>query len=88
MSRKLNVLAVLVVGCLIALSFMPTGALSAAPDKIKVGLMFGMTGAASPIGPLQLDGAKLAIKEINRAGKDNPYFINASNPEMSQNEKD
>jgi len=30
--------------------------------------MFGMTGAASPIGPVQLDGAKLAVKEINEAG--------------------
>lgn len=39
-----------------------------APAKIKAGLMFGMTGAASPIGPVQLDGAKLAIKEINEAG--------------------
>lgn len=38
------------------------------PAKIKAGLMFGMTGAASPIGPVQLDGAKLAIKEINEAG--------------------
>ncbi len=39
-----------------------------APDKVKVGLMFGLTGAASPIGPVQLDGAKLAIQEINDAG--------------------
>lgn len=41
---------------------------AAAPEKVKVGLMFGLTGAASPIGPVQLDGAKLAIKEINAAG--------------------
>lgn len=46
----------------------PPGAGAAAPDKIKVGFMFGMTGAASPIGPVQLDGAKLAVKEINAAG--------------------
>lgn len=39
-----------------------------APAKIKVGLMFGLTGAASPIGPVQLDGAKLAIKEVNAEG--------------------
>lgn len=38
------------------------------PDKIKIGLMFGLTGAASPIGPVQMKGAKLAIKEINDAG--------------------
>jgi branched-chain amino acid transport system substrate-binding protein len=41
---------------------------AAPPDKVRVGLMFGLTGAASPIGPVQLDGAKLAIKEINAAG--------------------
>lgn len=38
------------------------------PEFVKAGLMFGMTGAASPVGPVQLDGAKLAIKEINEAG--------------------
>ena len=38
------------------------------PKTIKVGLMFGLTGAASPIGPVQLDGAKLAIQEINDTG--------------------
>jgi branched-chain amino acid transport system substrate-binding protein len=68
MSTKIKILAVFVIGCLAALGFMQTGADAAAPDKIKIGLMFGMTGAASPIGPLQLDGAKLAIKEINAAG--------------------
>ncbi len=40
-----------------------------APKKsIKVGLMFGLSGAASPVGPVQLDGAKLAIDEVNAAG--------------------
>lgn len=51
---------VLLLGC----SFVLAGT----PKKIKIGLMFGMTGAASPIGPVQLDGAKLAIDEINNAG--------------------
>jgi len=41
---------------------------SGGADKVKVGFMFGMTGAASPIGPVQLDGAKLAVKEINAGG--------------------
>ena len=45
-----------------------SGAQAAPPEKVKMGLMFGLTGAASPIGPLQLDGAKLAVKEINAAG--------------------
>jgi branched-chain amino acid transport system substrate-binding protein len=40
----------------------------AVPNKIKVGLMFGLTGAASPVGPVQLQGAKLAVKEINEKG--------------------
>jgi branched-chain amino acid transport system substrate-binding protein len=39
-----------------------------APKEIKVGLIFGLTGAASPIGPVQLDGAKFAIDETNAAG--------------------
>jgi len=37
-------------------------------SKVKIGLMFGLTGAASPVGPVQLQGAKLAVKEINDAG--------------------
>jgi branched-chain amino acid transport system substrate-binding protein len=41
---------------------------AAAPDKIKIGLMFGMTGPASPIGPVQLKGAQLAIKDVNDRG--------------------
>jgi branched-chain amino acid transport system substrate-binding protein len=41
---------------------------AATPDKIKIGLMFGMTGPASPIGPVQLKGAQLAIKEVNERG--------------------
>jgi branched-chain amino acid transport system substrate-binding protein len=39
-----------------------------AVSEVKVGLIFGLTGAASPIGPVQLDGAKLAIEEVNGAG--------------------
>ncbi len=47
----------------------PFGAVAAeAPKEVKVGLMFGLTGAASPVGPVQLDGARLAIDEINAAG--------------------
>ena len=41
---------------------------SSAQDKIKVGVMYSMTGGGSAIGKIQLDGAKLAIKEINDAG--------------------
>lgn len=53
----------------LSLAVLPLGVMAAdAPDKIKVGLMYGLTGAASPVGPVQLDGSKLAIKEINEAG--------------------
>jgi branched-chain amino acid transport system substrate-binding protein len=46
-----------------------TASAADAPKKsIKLGLMFGLTGAASPVGPVQLDGAKLAIDECNAAG--------------------
>src|SRR5512139_3253796 len=45
-----------------------TPGLAQTPAKIKVGLMFGLTGPASPIGPVQMKGAELAIKEINAAG--------------------
>jgi branched-chain amino acid transport system substrate-binding protein len=37
-------------------------------DKIKIGVMYSMTGAGSAIGKIQLDGAKLAVKEINDQG--------------------
>lgn len=56
------------VALIIALGLFGASAHGQQVDKIKVGFMFGLTGAASPIGPVQLDGAKLAIKEINAAG--------------------
>nr|MBP7528935.1 amino acid ABC transporter substrate-binding protein [Syntrophorhabdaceae bacterium] len=59
---------VFVIGLFVAGSICITGTQASAQDKVRIGLMFGLTGAASPIGPLQLDGAKLAIKEINAAG--------------------
>ena len=53
--------------CGLALATVGTGQ-AATPDKIKIGLMFGMTGVSSPIGPVQMRGAEMAIKEINAAG--------------------
>lgn len=59
----------LMFSCVFMVGFLVPGESRAkAPDKVKIGLMFGLTGAASPIGPVQLDGAKLAIKEINASG--------------------
>lgn len=61
-----------IVGSILGLALclaIPFGAAAAeAPKEVKVGLMFGLTGAASPVGPVQLDGARLAIDEINAAG--------------------
>ena len=59
---------VFVIGLFVLGSICITGTQASAQDKVRIGLMFGLTGAASPIGPPQLDGAKLAIKEINAAG--------------------
>ncbi|MGQ9676001.1 MAG: ABC transporter substrate-binding protein [Chloroflexota bacterium] len=44
----------------------PTGA--PAPASIKIGLMYSLSGAGSSIGTTQMQGAKLAIDEINAAG--------------------
>ena len=63
-----RVVSFLGTGLMILSLVIPSGVCAEAPAKIKVGLMFGLTGAASPIGPVQLEGAKLAIKEANAAG--------------------
>jgi branched-chain amino acid transport system substrate-binding protein len=66
MKKVLSFLLVLVL--IIPVVFAGAEAEKKAAGPIKLGLMFGLTGTASPIGPPQLDGAKLAIKEINAAG--------------------
>jgi len=67
MKNRGTVLFVYLVLVALALGITSPG-LAQAPDKIKVGLMFGLTGPASPIGPVQMKGAEMAIKEINEAG--------------------
>lgn len=69
MYKKITLLAItLVIFSFFTGPLFVAGVQAAPPEKVKMGLMFGLTGAASPIGPVQLDGAKLAIKEINAAG--------------------
>ena len=68
LKRTKTVMGFLGMGIMILSLVIPAGVCAEAPAKIKVGLMFGLTGAASPIGPVQLEGAKLAIKEVNAAG--------------------
>ncbi|MDR1535792.1 MAG: ABC transporter substrate-binding protein [Planctomycetota bacterium] len=53
---------------LLLMTAIASPSVQAGEKPIKLGLMFGLTGTASPIGPVQLDGAKLAIKEANAAG--------------------
>ncbi len=54
---------------ILVLALCANGAIAAEKvSKIKVGVMFGLTGAASPVGPVQVQGAKLAVKEINDKG--------------------
>ncbi len=51
-----------VVGLLFGFSTSPSFA------QVKVGVMYSMTGAGSAVGKVQLDGVKLAIKQINDQG--------------------
>ena len=51
-----------VVGLLFCFSNSPSLA------QVKIGVMFSMTGAGSAVGKVQLDGVKLAIKQINDQG--------------------
>ncbi len=39
-----------------------------AKDEVRLGIMYAMTGRGSALGTKQMDGAKLAVKEINDAG--------------------
>ncbi len=40
----------------------------AATDTIKIGVMYSITGTGSAVGKIQIDGAKLAIKQANEKG--------------------
>jgi len=41
---------------------------SLAADTVKVGVMYSITGTGSAVGKIQVEGAKLAIKQINDKG--------------------
>jgi len=40
----------------------------AAPATVKIGVMYSITGVGSPVGKVQMDGVKLAIKQANDQG--------------------
>ena len=39
-----------------------------AADTVKIGMLYSVTGAGSSLGPIQMQSAKLAVKEKNEAG--------------------
>jgi len=45
-----------------------TSTLLAAPEKIKVGVLYSITGKGSAVAKVQLDGVNLAIKQVNEKG--------------------
>jgi len=54
-------------GLLVIVTFLTAPNLWAA-DTVKVGVMYSTTGAGSAVGKIQIDGVKLAIKQVNEKG--------------------
>ncbi|MFH1243458.1 MAG: ABC transporter substrate-binding protein [Pseudomonadota bacterium] len=59
--------------CLLAFVFcfslvLSVGSSLAGDDKIKVGVLYSITGKGSAVAKVQLDGANLAIKQVNEKG--------------------
>ncbi|HSR09835.1 MAG TPA: ABC transporter substrate-binding protein [Thermodesulfobacteriota bacterium] len=65
MKRSLKGMGGIAIVLLLAI-FVGSPALAA--DTIKIGVIYSLTGAGSSLGPIQAQGAKLAIKEANDAG--------------------
>ena len=57
-----------IVGVIGILFCFSNGTSLAAVDKVKIGVMYSITGVGSPVGKVQLDGIKLAIKQVNDQG--------------------
>ena len=72
-TKRTVLMASLILGLLLLGTASP--GLAQAPDKIKIGLMFGLTGPASPIGPVQMKGAKMVFV----CNPNNPTGILTSN---------
>ncbi len=58
-----RIIALLIVGLVVGV-----GLAGIAEDTIKIGALVPLTGAIAPYGPPILDGAKLAVAQINAAG--------------------
>jgi len=48
--------------------FTSAGTCWAAPETIKIGVMYSITGTGSAVGKIQIDGIRLAIKQVNEKG--------------------
>ena len=63
--RRFFFATVLICGLIL---FLSAGGSYAASDTVKVGVMYSSTGAGSAVGKIQIDGAKLAAKQVNEKG--------------------
>lgn len=61
-----SVLAICLISALVLIGF--PGSSMAAPDTIKIGVMYSITGTGSAVGKIQIDGINLAIKQVNEKG--------------------
>jgi branched-chain amino acid transport system substrate-binding protein len=56
------------IGCGFAAAFMMLLAAPAQADALKIGLVAPLTGPGAESGRLQIEGAKLAVEEVNKSG--------------------
>jgi len=59
---------ILLLGAALALVVLATCGPAAAADTVKIGVLYSITGKGSSVAKVQIDGVKLAIKQINAAG--------------------
>ncbi|KPK90635.1 MAG: hypothetical protein AMJ94_08880 [Deltaproteobacteria bacterium SM23_61] len=59
---------IFLVGCILALFVLASVCPSWAQSTVKVGVMYSITGAGSAVGKIQIDGVKLAAKQVNEKG--------------------
>jgi len=57
-----------VVGLISGLFLFTSAGPASAADTIKIGVMYSITGVGSPVGKVQMDGVKLAIKQAHDQG--------------------
>ena len=58
----------MIAGMAIALLVAAAFGTALAADTVKIGMLYWVTGPGSSLGPIQMQSAKLAVKEMNDAG--------------------